>query len=98
MHSRALVAVVSFSLTVCSGDEPSGRPNLAPVANAGPDQTVATGATVTLDGSASSDADGDALVFSWSFVSFAGRVSGRTPQFDDHRSIGCVLFEAKPQV
>lgn len=32
--------------------------NTAPVANAGPDQTVDAGVTVTLDGSSSSDADG----------------------------------------
>lgn len=43
--------------------------NEAPVANAGADQTMdATGQTtpVSLDGSASSDADGDALSYSWS--------------------------------
>ncbi len=40
-----------------------------PVANAGPDQVVeatsASGAPVSLDGSASSDADGDTLTFEW---------------------------------
>jgi hypothetical protein len=42
--------------------------NALPVAKAGPDQTVAVGATVTLDGSQSSDVDGDALLFLWSFT------------------------------
>ena len=37
--------------------------NAAPVANAGPDQTVTAGATVTLDGSESSDSDGDNLTY-----------------------------------
>jgi hypothetical protein len=43
--------------------------NTAPVANAGPDQSVSLGQTVMLDGSGSSDVDGNALTFAWSFVS-----------------------------
>lgn len=46
--------------------------NTAPVANAGPDQTVSQYATVHLDGSASSDADGDTLTYTWSVVSGPG--------------------------
>jgi len=42
--------------------------NSAPVANAGPDQTVLLGSAVTLDGSSSSDADGDGLTFSWALI------------------------------
>jgi len=43
--------------------------NTAPVANAGADQTAAVGTTVSLNGSASSDADGDALTYAWAVES-----------------------------
>ncbi len=43
--------------------------NTAPVANAGPDQSVQVGAAVTLNGSGSTDADKNTLTYDWSFVS-----------------------------
>ena len=42
--------------------------NHAPVANAGPDQTVATGTMVALDGTRSTDIDGNALTYRWSLT------------------------------
>jgi len=42
--------------------------NMAPVANAGAAQSVTTGTVVTLDGSASSDANGDALSYQWTMT------------------------------
>jgi len=50
------------------------------VANAGPDQTVVVGHTVTLDGSHSTDVDGDALQYQWTLV---GRPSGSQATLSD---------------
>jgi hypothetical protein len=44
----------------------SSEGNVAPVADAGPAQTIAVGTTVRLDGSGSLDADGDPLFYRWS--------------------------------
>lgn len=45
------------------------EPNVAPMADAGGDRGVGIGAQVTLDASASSDADGDALGYAWQLIS-----------------------------
>jgi hypothetical protein len=42
--------------------------NLPPVANAGPEQVVAVAAVVTLNGSASTDANGDTLTYQWALT------------------------------
>jgi hypothetical protein len=49
-----------------SGPGTSG--NSAPIANAGNDQNVATGTLAVLDGSLSSDTNGDMLTYAWSFT------------------------------
>lgn len=45
------------------------RPNDAPTADAGTDQTVYVGTTVTLNGTGSSDPENDALNYTWRLVS-----------------------------
>jgi RHS repeat-associated protein len=45
-----------------------GGQNTAPTAKAGPDQTVFVGVAVQLDGSGSTDVDGDLLSFRWSLA------------------------------
>jgi hypothetical protein len=50
----------------------SATPGLLPVANAGPDQEVTTGAVVQLNGNASSDSDGTVQQYTWRVVSNTG--------------------------
>ncbi|GEM_PF-1101256 len=52
------------TVTVMVGDG-----NIPPVANAGPDQAVFSDDTVALDGSASTDANGNPLTYSWTITS-----------------------------
>ena len=45
--------------------------SVAPVANAGPNQTVAVGANVTLNGSGSTDTSGNTITYSWTLLARA---------------------------
>jgi hypothetical protein len=71
MHVARIGAMIFLlsGLAGCGGGAASSAPpapaKVAPVAAAGPAQTVELGATVTLDGSASSGADGARLSYNW---------------------------------
>ena len=77
---RLLVGDISTSPVQQSSDTVTITvlaPPLPPVADAGPPQTVRYGDTVTLDGSGSTDPNGDQITYSWA------RTSGLTASLTD---------------
>lgn len=81
LHGTAIVTtlLLSLALSACGGTDTAtsstdntqvppatGSDNRAPSASISAPRSVISGETVTLDGSASSDPDGDSLIFLWS--------------------------------
>jgi K319-like protein len=65
-----LVVAVTFGFNGCGNVNDVATSNDAPVANAGPDLgSLISGTVITLNGSASTDPNGDPLTYSWSFTS-----------------------------
>jgi hypothetical protein len=67
--------------------------NSAPVANAGADQTAYVTHVVTLDGSASSDPDGDAVSYQWALVS---RPAGSAAVLSDATAVSPTFLVDRP--
>jgi hypothetical protein len=65
----SLFTVAMVVALLGAGCPPQQPQNQAPQANAGPNQNVAQGAAVVLNGAASSDPDGDTLTFQWTQTS-----------------------------
>jgi len=68
-RNRYCYQVRAFNTNGESNPSNEACPNSLPIANAGDDQTVQVGSPVWLDGSGSSDPDGDKLTCSWEFIS-----------------------------
>ena len=99
-------ATLTFSLTVTDNDGAVSAPdevvvtvvgNLAPTANAGPDQTVACGALVNLDGTGSTDSDGTIASYAWTqtggtSVTLTGADTA-TPSFTAPTALASLTFE-----
>jgi hypothetical protein len=58
--------------------------NTPPIANAGPGQSIHANGLVTLDGSGSSDPDGNPIIYAWSFLS---RPAGSTAVFSNPAAV-----------
>ena len=99
-HTLGGMPAIAFSLMLaaCGGGGGGGgeTSNRAPVSSAGADQSVFKAAAVTLDGSASSDADGNSLSYRWTqtsgpAVSLSSGTTAR-PTFNAPATSGTVVF------
>ncbi len=89
----------AITLTVSNGAETDSATvtvstkNTPPVADAGPNQTVAVGATVIHSGSGSSDVDGNALTYSWTLIT---KPSGSTAALSGANTVSPTFVVDKP--
>ncbi|MYM24145.1 PKD domain containing protein [Duganella sp. FT135W] len=71
MRKSLILILILLLLSACGGGNYTPQANRAPVANAGPAQTVATGTSIKLAGSGT-DADQDIVLYSWTLAKPAG--------------------------
>ncbi|MFE8070136.1 PKD domain-containing protein [Marinobacteraceae bacterium S3BR75-40.1] len=83
----SVVATLLLVVVACGGGSSGGGNsapvNSSPIANAGFDQDATVGASVELEGSESSDADGDTLTYSWALTS---KPIGSSAALTSHKS------------
>ena len=69
MHFKLTVTDGTATVSATKNMDITPGANPAPTADAGPDQTgIAAGATVTLDGSGSTDPEGHSITYAWTQV------------------------------
>ena len=81
----------TVTITITPPEKKAPPKNIAPVANAGDDQTVAFGTVVSLTGSNSYDPDGNVVGYSWHWIGGSGSsheailsdASSQSPTFTD---------------
>jgi len=95
---RASTLLLAAALVACteSSTGPGTTPDVvAPTAVAGADQDVGLGATVTLDGAASSDAVSVALTYAWTQTTgpAVGPLTGARPMFTAPAAVTTLGFQ-----
>ncbi|HET9863458.1 MAG TPA: PKD domain-containing protein [Steroidobacteraceae bacterium] len=102
-QARPFILGLALALAGCGGggndlpDSPNPPVNTPPTANAGPDQVVAPGATVNLNGGGSSDANGTIASYAWTQTAGAavtlGSPATATPSFIAPTAPGTLTFQ-----